>query len=211
MRLLPVLLVALLLALPARASAIYTYRQKDGTVVYTNVPPAGVKARKLAGTSFRAAPRPADPPARGVITDSLYLAWMREAASKYNIPLAMVRAVAHAESNFDPHALSRKGASGMMQLMPGTASEMYVQNIFDARDNIFGGVRYLRKLANEFDGQFEVMVAAYNAGPDAVRKYGNTIPPFDETRAYVQKVVRLYLQYKQEGEMTSQLEPSSWR
>ena len=78
----------------------------------------------------------------------------------------------HAESNFDPHALSRKGASGLMQLMPGTASEMYVKDIFDARENIDGGVRYLRVLANEFDGDMVKMVAAYNAGPDAVRKYG---------------------------------------
>jgi soluble lytic murein transglycosylase-like protein len=213
MRLLPVLLVALLPALPARASAIYTYRQKDGTVVYTNVPPSGVNARKLHGSSFRQAPRPADPPSRSIITPSLYLAWMEEASRKYNIPLALVRAVAHAESNFDPHALSRKGAGGVMQLMPGTASEMYVQDIFDARDNIRGGVRYLRQLANQFDGQMEIMLAAYNAGPDAVRKYGNRIPPFDETRAYVQKVVALYYQYKQEqeGAMTSQLEPRSWR
>jgi len=211
MRLAIVFLVPLLAALPARASAIYTYREKDGTVVYTNVPPSGVKARRLGGSSFRQAPRPAEPPARGVITPSLYLAWMTEAARRYNIPLPLVRAVAHAESNFDPHALSRKGASGVMQLMPGTASEMYVQNIFDARENIFGGVRYLRVLANQFDGQMETILAAYNAGPDVVRKYGGQVPPFEETRAYVQKVLALYFQYKQEGGLTSQLEPASWR
>ena len=211
MRLLPVLLLALLPALPVHASAIYSYREKDGTIVYTNVPPAGVKARRLGGTSFRQAPRPAEPPARAVIAPSLYLAWMTEAAQKYNIPLALVRAVAHAESNYDPHALSRKGASGLMQLMPNTASDMYVRDIFDARQNIFGGVRYLRVLANEFDGQMETIVAAYNAGPDAVRKYGNQVPPFEETRAYVQKVLALYFQYKQEGAMTSQVEPASWR
>lgn len=211
MRLLPVLLLALLPALPAEASAIYTYREKDGTVVYTNVPPAGVKARRLGGSSFRQAPRPADPPARSVIAPSLYLAWMTEAARTYNIPLALVRAVAHAESNFDPHALSRRGASGLMQLMPGTASEMYVQDIFDARQNIFGGVRYLRVLANEFQGQMETIVAAYNAGPDAVRKYGGQVPPFEETRTYVQKVLALYFQYKDETSMTSGLEPAGWR
>jgi soluble lytic murein transglycosylase-like protein len=211
MRLLPVLLLTLLPALPVRASAIYTYREKDGTIVYTNVPPSGVKARRLGGSSFRQAPRPAEAPARSVIAPSLYLAWMEEAARKYNIPLALVRAVAHAESNFDPHALSRKGASGLMQLMPGTASDMYVRDIFDARQNIFGGVRYLRVLANEFDGQMETIVAAYNAGPDAVRKYGNQVPPFEETRAYVQKVLALYFQYKQEGAMTSQVEPAAWR
>lgn len=211
MRLLPVLLLALFPALPVRASAIYTYREKDGTIVYTNVPPAGVNARRLGGSSFRQAPRPNEVPARAIIAESLYLEWMTEAARKYNIPLALVRAVAHAESNFDPRALSRKGASGLMQLMPETASKMYVRDIFDARQNILGGVRYLRVLANEFDGQMETIVAAYNAGPEAVRKYGNQVPPFDETRAYVQKVLALYFQYKQEGSMTSQLEPASWR
>ena len=175
------------------------------------MPPSGVKARRLGGSSFRQAPRPIEAPASSVIAPSLYLEWMTEAARKYNIPLALVRAVAHAESNFDPHALSRKGASGLMQLMPGTASNMYVRDIFDARQNIFGGVRYLRVLANEFGGQMETMVAAYNAGPDAVRKYGNQIPPFEETRSYVQKVLALYFQYKQEGAMTSQVEPASWR
>src|SRR5262249_18395203 len=152
--------------------------------VYTNVPPPGMKARRLGGTSFREAPRPTDPPQRSVIAPSLYLTWMTEAAYKYNIPLPLVRAVMHAERNYDPHALSRRGASGLMKLMPQTAEAMYVQDIFNARDNIFGGVRYLRVLANEFNGQMETMLAAYNAGPEAVRKYGGQVPPFDETRAY---------------------------
>lgn len=211
MRLLPILLLAVLASLPARASAIYTYREKDGTIVYTNVPPAGVKARRLGGSSFRQAPRPSEAPARSVVTPALYLEWMTESAHRYKIPLALVRAVAHAESNLDPHALSRKGASGLMQLMPGTASDMYVRDIFNARQNIDGGVRYLRFLANEFGGQMETMVAAYNAGPDAVRKYGNQVPPFEETREYVQKVLELYFKYKQGEAMTSQVEPASWQ
>ena len=198
MRLLPVLLLALLPALPVHASAIYSYREKDGTIVYTNVPPAGVKARRLGGTSFRQAPRPAEPPARAVIAPSLYLAWMTEAARKYNIPLALVRAVAHAESNYDPHALSRKGASGLMQLMPGTASEMYVQDIFDARQNIFGGVRYLRVLANLFNGDIELTLAGYNAGENAVIQHGG-IPPYDETRQYVVKVLQYYRYYREQS------------
>ena len=123
--------------------------------------------------------------------------------ASYNIPLALVRAVMHAESNFDPRALSRKGASGVMQLMPGTASEMYVKDIFDARQNIDGGVRYLRVLANEFDGDMVKMVAAYNAGPDAVRKYGGQVPPFEETQAYVQQGAGAVLPVQeQEGAMS---------
>ena len=106
-------LLALSLAPVARASAIYTYREKDGTIVYTNVPPPGTKARKLGGSSFRQAPAPTEAPQRSVITPGLYLQWMTEASRKYNIPLPLVRAVMHAESNFDPHALSRRGASGL--------------------------------------------------------------------------------------------------
>jgi soluble lytic murein transglycosylase-like protein len=86
-----------------------------------------------------------------------------------------------------------------MQLMPQTARDMYVKDIFDVKDNIEGGVRYLRVLANEFDGDMVKMVAAYNAGPDAVRKYGG-VPPYAETQAYVKKVIALYFQYKQQEE-----------
>jgi soluble lytic murein transglycosylase-like protein len=184
---------------PARASAIFTYTLKDGTIVYTNVPPPGVKARKLGG-QFRAAPKPSEPPAPLVVADSLIEEWMVHASAKYNIPLPLVRAVMHAESNFDRFAVSTKGASGLMQLMPGTARAMYVRDIFDVKENIEGGVRYLRVLANAFDGQMEKMVAAYNAGPDAVRRFDGNIPPFDETQAYVRKVLALYFKYKEQGQ-----------
>jgi len=86
-----------------------------------------------------------------------------------------------------------------MQLMPQTARDMYVSDIFDVKDNIEGGVRYLRVLANRFDGDMVKMVAAYNAGPEAVEKYQG-IPPFAETQAYVKKVIALYFQYKQQEE-----------
>jgi len=125
-----------------------------------------------------------------------YHSYAEQAARRYKIPLALVHAIMHAESNFDAHAVSPRGASGLMQLMPETAREMYVKDIFDVRDNIEGGTRYLRVLANEFQGDMVKMVAAYNAGPDAVRKYGGNIPPFEETQAYVRKVLQLYFQYK---------------
>jgi soluble lytic murein transglycosylase-like protein len=108
----------------------------------------------------------------------------------------LVRAVMHAESAFDPNAVSPVGASGLMQLMPQTAQEMFVKDIFDAHENIEGGVRYLRVLANQFDGDMVKMIAAYNAGPDAVLKYGGQVPPYPETQAYVRKVLALYFQYK---------------
>ena len=156
-------------------------------------------ARRIEG-EFRPAPPPAAP---ATVTDQSKRALaeldeiISQSAIKYKMPVNLVRAVMHAESAFDPTAVSAVGASGLMQLMPETAREMYVKDIFDVRENIEGGTRYLRVLANEFDGDMVKMVAAYNAGPEAVKKYGGT-PPFAETQAYVKKVIALYFQYKQE-------------
>jgi soluble lytic murein transglycosylase-like protein len=218
-------ILAMLLAgapIAARAGGIYRYVDPDGTIVYTNVPPASSKgAKKLAG-DFHAPPKKTDPPpplprapfaqamaaaasgslgqtapmTTSVISLTQYDELITEAALKYKIPPNLVRAVMHAESYFDPQALSPVGASGLMQLMPETARDMYVKDIFDARENIEGGTRYLRVLANEFDGDMVKMVAAYNAGPDAVKKYGGNVPPYPETQAYVRKVLTLYFQYK---------------
>jgi soluble lytic murein transglycosylase-like protein len=124
--------------------------------------------------------------------------WVDEAARQYNIPPPLLRAVMHVESHFDPKAVSYRGASGLMQLMPETAQEMYVRDVFDVRENIAGGARYLRVLANLYGGDMVKMVAAYNAGPEAVRKYGGGVPPYPETQSYVRRVIALYFQYKQQ-------------
>jgi soluble lytic murein transglycosylase-like protein len=188
----------------ARAGGIYRYVEKDGTVVYTNVPSksANRQARKLEG-EFRPAPTPSTPAKVTPSTSSQLTAFdeiIGEMAIKYRMPVNLVRAVMHAESAFDPNAISHVGASGLMQLMPQTARDMYVKDIFDVRENIEGGTRYLRVLANEFDGDMVKMVAAYNAGPEAVRKYNGQIPPYPETQAYVRKVLSLYFQYKAQSE-----------
>ena len=199
------LLAITLLPGAARAGGIYRWTEPDGTIVYTNVAPSGSKvrkARKLEGEFHRApakadfgqaAETPASPNPSGLTEFDDFI---ETAAKRYRIPAHLVRAVMHAESSFDPKAVSAKGASGLMQLMPETAQEMYVKDIFDARENIEGGTRYLRVLANQFDGDMVKMVAAYNAGPDAVRKYGGNVPPYAETQAYVRKVLGLYFQYK---------------
>ncbi len=208
-----VLLLLLFLAAPALASDIYTYTLKDGTIVYTNVPPSGVKARKL-GRLSRSTARASEVPAPMVIADSLIEEWMAKASAKYQIPLPLVRAVVHAESNYDRYAVSSKGASGLMQLMPGTARDMYVHDLFDVKENIYGGVRYLRVLANEFGGQMEKIVAAYNAGPDAVHRFEDNVPPYEETQAYVRKVLALYFKYKQQEQASassSSAGHSSWQ
>jgi soluble lytic murein transglycosylase-like protein len=175
--------------------SIYRYTEKDGTVVYTNVPPSGIRAKRIRG-AFHPSPKATEPAAPVPSPLSEYYLIIEQAATRYRIPVALVHAIMHAESNFDPHAVSERGASGLMQLMPDTAREMYVKDIFNVRDNIEGGTRYLRYLANEFQGDMVKMVAAYNAGPDAIKKYGGNIPPFDETQAYVRKVLQLYFQYK---------------
>ena len=183
----------------AVANGIYKYVEKDGTIVYTNVPPSGKKARRLRGT-FHQAPNASEPAAAKPPTVGQYDALIRAAAIRYRIPENLVRAVMHAESNFDPHAVSPRGASGLMQLMPETAQEMYVKDIFDVQQNIDGGARYLRVLANEYDGDMVKMLAAYNAGPDALKKFGG-LPPFEETQDYVRKVLQLYFQYKEQSKL----------
>jgi len=193
--------------LTSRASGIYRYVEEDGTIVYTNVKPdtsAGSvkKLRKLKGRSFHAAPdhstETAIPPPRSRMTQAEFDDHVVKSARRYRIPEALVLAVMHTESNFNPGAISPKGASGLMQLMPATARDMYVKDLFDVADNIEGGTRYLRFLANMFDGDMVKMVAAYNAGPDAVKKYGGKVPPYAETQAYVKKVLALYFKYRQQ-------------
>ncbi|GAC1348139.1 MAG: hypothetical protein NVSMB23_28620 [Myxococcales bacterium] len=120
------------------------------------------------------------------------------ASLRYNIPAELVRAVIAVESAGDAAAVSHKGAIGLMQLMPGTAGEMYVEDPVDPAQNILGGTRYLRALANQFNGDMLLTLAAYNAGPDAVRRFGG-VPPFEETRQYVRKVMARYYELKRAG------------
>ena len=191
-------LAAALIAVPAltQAQEIYRYVEKDGTIVYTNVPPPGAKKAQKVKGSFHPAQRPTAAPVPRATTTTEYDEFIEAAAERYRIPPALVRAIMHAESAFDPTAISPKGASGLMQLMPDTAASMYVRDIFEPRENIEGGVRYLRVLANQYEGDMVKMVAAYNAGPTAVDKYGGQVPPYAETQAYVKKVIALYFQYK---------------
>ena len=120
------------------------------------------------------------------------------AAARYNIPAELVRAVIAVESAGDASAVSHKGAVGLMQLMPVTAGEMYVEDPVDPAQNISGGTRYLRQLANQFGGDMLLTLAAYNAGPEAVRRFGG-VPPFDETRQYVRRVMAYYFELKRAG------------
>ena len=119
------------------------------------------------------------------------------AAKQYNLPKTLLHAVITAESAYDPEAVSRAGAVGLMQLMPDTARRYGVSNRRNPYENIYGGSRYLRDLLVMFGNDLVLALAAYNAGENAVKKYGNRIPPYKETRNYVNKVITYYKQYQQ--------------
>ncbi|NLK04581.1 MAG: lytic transglycosylase domain-containing protein [Clostridiales bacterium] len=112
-----------------------------------------------------------------------------QASRKYNVPLNLLKAIGKAESNFNPDAVSRSGAQGVMQLMPATAAELGVTDSFDPEQNIMGGSKYISDLLKRYDGDTKLALAAYNAGMGNVKKYGG-IPPFKETQNYVVKVIK---------------------
>jgi hypothetical protein len=114
---------------------------------------------------------------------------VQKAAEKYNLPSRLINAVIRAESNFEVRAVSPAGAQGLMQLMPATAKELGVKNSFDIEQNIDGGAKYLRQMLDRFGGNVRKALAAYNAGPGTVSKYGGRVP-YPETRQYVQRVLQ---------------------
>lgn len=136
------------------------------------------------GSSFSEAFEEAVQQSGEVSMDSIF----EEAAATYGIPVDLIKAVAKAESNFNPKAVSHAGAMGVMQLMPGTASSLGVSDPFDARQNIMGGAKYLKSNLEKYNGDISLTLAAYNAGPGSVQKYGG-IPPYAETQNYVKKVM----------------------
>lgn len=117
-------------------------------------------------------------------------------ARRYGLPAPLLHAVVTAESAYDANAVSRTGAVGLMQLMPATARRYGVKNRRNPTDNLHGGTRYLRDLLQMFDNNLALALAAYNAGENAVRRHGNKIPPFEETRNYVSKVIEYYRKYR---------------
>jgi len=173
---------------------IYQSVTADGVITLSNRP--GAKGRlvlRTGKTNSRAAPSSAPLDISDQVTR--FDVHIRQASALYQIPEELVRAVIQVESGFDPRAVSPANARGLMQLVPGTAQRMMVSDIFDPRQNIFGGVRYLRVLANLFSGDLKLTLAAYNAGENAVIRYGG-IPPYEETQAYVRRVLAYYRLYR---------------
>ena len=188
----------------------FRYVDEDGVVHITNRPRGKKGDWKLfksiapARTQTKREPLRAGGSTKGLTLDSerahRYDAYIRGAAQRYQLPEAFVRAVIHTESRYNPRAVSRAGAMGLMQLMPSTAKYLGVGKPFDPRQNIYGGCKLLRLLANRFNGDMVLVAAGYNAGAGAVQKYGG-VPPYVETRAYVKSVLRRYYAYERKSQL----------
>ena len=184
---------------PALAD-IFMFKDERGVVHFTNIPNGDKRfkmVRKEDTTSEYA--RAAGMPQYALPTAELirrYSTIIDNASKSHGVDAALVHAVITAESGYNPAAVSRAGARGLMQLMPETAKRMGVQNIMDPTDNIHGGVKYLRELLTMFNGNKELALAAYNAGENAVIRAGNRVPPYAETVNYVPKVLGYYSKFK---------------
>ncbi|MDM8549245.1 lytic transglycosylase domain-containing protein [Desulfobacterales bacterium HSG2] len=172
-------------ALPLSAD-IYRYIDKEGVMHFTNVPTSSryhlyIKGRYSSN----------DYSSSYADWTTKYDHFITEASEMYDLSFPLLKAIIKVESNFNPRAISKKGAQGLMQLMPGTAKLVDVYNPFDPWQNIRGGARYLKMLMNRFDERLEWALAGYNAGPERVVRHKG-IPPIKETRNYVKKVMEYY-------------------
>jgi soluble lytic murein transglycosylase-like protein len=191
--------------IPGEASAdIFSFTDADGTVHFSNKPQNNGRYKLVIKSPDRKRPGAASVMPSDGSSDRFtrYNEWIRQAAILYQIPEELIRAVMKCESDYDPRAVSPTGAQGLMQLMPQTALRMQVRDAFDPRENIFGGTRYLRVLANMFNGDLALTVAGYNAGEAAVARYGG-IPPYEETQGYVVRVLTYYRRYRASSDVVS--------
>ena len=186
---------ALFLASSEARADIYKFVDERGVVHFTNIPNTD-RRYKLAYREAASAPRPSQTWMPTEADIRRYQGIVEAAARNHGVDTALVHAVISAESGYNPNALSRKGASGLMQLMPDTARRYGVQNIFDPVENVQGGVRYLKDLLAMFNGDMRLALAGYNAGENAVIRAGNRIPPYAETQNYVPKVIDFYQRFR---------------
>lgn len=191
------LLLGLLALIPFSAAQadIYTYTDAKGIMHFSNSPDRK-EYHLLVATQDSGAGTPSRPAAISQADKKRFAPLVEETGRAYQVDPALLHAVITAESGYNPRAVSRKGAGGLMQLMPDTARRYGVDDVFDPAQNIRGGAQYLRDLLKMFDNNMELAVAAYNAGEKAVMNNGNHIPPYRETLAYVPKVLKLHRKYQ---------------
>ena len=182
---------------------IYAYTADDGTVSLTNVPTdarftllVGMPEQTIAPRRPTVAGRGRSNPEGGDRRVAAYDTIVDEVSRTYGLDSALLHAVISVESRYNPKAVSRKGAVGLMQLMPQTARRYGVADAFDPRQNLNGGAQYLRDLLRIFNNNVSLALAAYNAGEQAVMKHGNRIPPYGETQRYVPLVLDFYKRYQ---------------
>jgi soluble lytic murein transglycosylase-like protein len=167
---------------PNAQADIYIYIDSNGVMHFTNTPTSSNYKVFMRETPSR----PRTSPNSANYDDIIALA-----AETTGLSFSLLKAVIHVESYFNPRAVSKKGALGLMQIMPGNLNSLQITDPFDPQENVMGGARYLKSMLEQFDGQLPLALAAYNAGPTAVIRY-NDIPPFPETKDYVQKVMRFF-------------------
>ena len=196
-RLVPLAVVVSAFAASFEARAdIYSFTDERGVVHFTNIPGLDKRYKLIRREAGSAIPRSGQAWMPSEADIRRFSSIIDVAARSHGVDPALVQAVITAESGFNPNALSRAGASGLMQLMPDTARRYGVSNIFDPAENIHGGVRYLRDLLAMFNGDMRLALAGYNAGENAVIRAGNKVPPYAETQHYVPKVIDLYHRFR---------------
>ncbi len=174
----------------SNAGTIYFYKDKNGVLHFTDIPDNPKYRPFISESSFINK----NQFEYNLINKNQIEKILKRYCEIYNVDYNLAYSILKVESNFNPYAVSKKGAKGLMQIVPVTQRELKIFSPFDPEENIEGGVRYIRKLMDKF-GRIELVIAAYNAGPNAVIKY-NGIPPYRETKDYVKKVLRLYKRLK---------------
>lgn len=186
-----VALVWMAVSFTPAAADVYKYIDSNGVLHFTNVPTS---------SNYRLYIKERPEALQEAFSANRYDSLISDAARKFGISFPLLKAMIKVESDYNPRAVSKKGAKGLMQIMPETSRALNIINVFDPVENIMGGAQYFKQLFTRFDGKLPLALAAYNAGPAAVDQY-QRIPPFRETEAYVEKVMNYYYVYKKSGRL----------